>query len=42
VRQAPSPSDLSTAGKGGIDAAKDQAKQKAKEMSSKVPKSRSG
>jgi hypothetical protein len=42
VRQAPSPSDLPTAGKDAFDAAKDQAKQKAKETSSKVPKPRSG
>jgi hypothetical protein len=38
----PSPSDFQSGSKDAFNAAKDQAKQKKKEMSSKVPKPPSG
>jgi len=42
VRQVPSPSDAADAAKNAYNAAKDQAKQKAKDMADKIPKSSSG
>jgi hypothetical protein len=42
VRQAPSPTDIAGAGKDAFNAAKDQAKQKTKEMADKIPKPPSG
>jgi hypothetical protein len=42
VRQAPSPTDFAGAGKDAFNAAKDQVKQKAKEMADKIPKPSSG